>query len=374
MIRLFSICLTMLLLSGCASQASKESSIHIHGIENNDLAVIEYYQDSSYVTSSKVVEPNFIDYSNAMEAAIYNRNLEAVRYLSSIDAAHTVSVRFYGKNQWQRTPINIPPAELACGIAEFEIMAFLLERYPDEKPNYTNCLHYLVSSISYYPSAHFFILKNPAPTFRNGSNTAIAAQKILDMGAQINTLPEYGLPMYDSILSSNTNNLLLVLLNNGLDASAPYPCHPSGQCAYLTDLAVYLDEVQSSERAKLLVQYGADINSMHDTATIVGVNPDGSYITKTTGMSALHNAEFFNRQALTATLLELGADPTQKNTEGLTAANYSGKFTAIREQHEKQIATNQKIAQQKKQTNEDDGGSIGGTIIDIISAIGAGGL
>ena len=375
MTRLFGISLLLILLSGCASQASKEADILIHGIENQDIAVLENNKDNPYITTTKNVEPGFIEYSNAMEAAIYNRNLEAVKYLSSINAAHKVSVRFSGPGgEWMRTPANIPAAELACGVAEFEIMAFLLERYPDDAPNYTNCLHYVVSTISYYPSGHFFILKNPAPTWRNGENTAIAVQKIIEMGGEPNKLPEYASPMYELVFSSKTNNLLIALLKNGLDANMRYSCS-RGKCMFLTELGNYLDEIQSSERARILVKYGADVNATHNTPVIVGFDASGSYLYETKSMTPLHDAEFFDRKILAATLIDLGADPAHKNADGYTADGYAGKFAKIKALREKQVAINQqRAAQQQAQKNQDSGSSFGGSILDVMGAIGAGGL
>lgn len=367
--RLFSLSLLLVVLSGCAGQASKEAVIQIHGIENNDIAVLESHKDNPYITTSKVAQPGVIEFSNAMEAAIYNRNLEAVKYLSSINAAHKVSVRFFGSGgEWERTPATIPAAELACGVAEFEIMEFLLERYPDDTPNYTNCLHYVVSTISYYPSAHFFMLKNPAPTFRDGKNTAIAVQKIIDMGGDPNKLPEYGSPLYESVFTSTTNNLLTALLENGLDANMRYSCI-YGKCMFLTELGNYLDEVQSSERARILVKYGADVNVTHNTPVIVGFNTYGSYLYETKSMSPLHDAEFFDRNILAATLIDLGADPTRKNADGYTAESFKGKFAQINVLREKQVAINQQRAAQQ---NQDSGSSVGGTIFNIMGAIGAG--
>ena len=371
--RLFSISLLLIVLSGCASQASKEADIRIQGIENRDITVLENNKDNPYITTSKNAQPGVVEYSNAMEAAIYNRNLDAVKYLSSINAAHKVSVRFNAlTRQWQRTEVNIPPAELACGIADFEIMAFLLERYPDEKPNYTNCLHYLVASLTYYPSGHFFMLRNPAPTFRNGENTAVAVQKIIDLGGEPNTLPEYGVPMYGSILSSNTNNLLETLLKNGMDANTQFSCL-FGKCMLLTELGNYLDETQSSERARILVQHGADVNATHDTPVIIGFDTSGSYLFEKRSMTPLHNAEFYNRKILAATLIDLGADPTHKNADGDTAEVYAGKFAQIIALRDQQIAINQQRAAQAQQ-NKDSGSSVGGTILNIMGAIGAGGL
>lgn len=366
--RLFSLGLLLIVLTGCASQAQKEADIQIHGIESNDMAVLESHKDNPYIISSKDALPSYIEYSNAMEAAIYNRNLDAVKYLTSINAAHKVSIRYLNiNNQWARTPVNVPAAELACGVAEFEIMQVLLERYPDDIPNYTNCLHYVVSSYLYYPD-HFALLKNPAPTFRDGKNTAIAVQKIIGMGGDPNKLPKYGSPLYESVFTPTTNNLLTALLENGLDANMRYPC-AHGKCMFLTELGNYFDEELSSERARILVKYGADVNVAHNTPVIVGFNVSGSYLYETKSVTPLHDAEFFDRNILAATLIDLGADPTRKNADGYTAESFKGKFAEIKVLREKQVAINQ---QRTAQQNQDSGSSAGGTILNIMGAIGAG--
>lgn len=371
MTRLFGISVMLMVLSGCASQAQMEANIRIQAIEARDLALLESYKDNSYITGSKNALPSYIEYSNAMEAAIYNRNLDAVKYLTSINAAHNVSVRYLNLNsQWARTPVNVPAAELACGVAAFDIMELLLESYPEDKPNYTNCLHYLVASFDYYPSGHFFTLNNPAPNWRNGENTAIAAKKIMALGGDPNALPEYGSPLHSKVFRTFTNKLLTTLLEQGLDPNQSYPCTKSGQCLILTDLGNYIDEDLSSERAKLLVQHGADVNTVIQTPVINALDAWGIGQYKNQSMSALHMARFFDRDKLAATLIELGADPTLTNDEGKMAANYAGTYAGMKAIQTQQAAANQQAA--TANTNQDSSGGGLGTLINIMGAVGAG--
>jgi hypothetical protein len=72
-------------------------------------------------------------------------------------------------------------------------------------------------------------------------------------------------------------------------------------------------------------------------------------------------------------LIDLGADPTHKNADGYTAESYAGKFAQIIALRDQQIAINQQRAAQA-QKNKDSGGSFGGSILDVLGAIGAGGL
>jgi len=369
MTRLFGISVMLMFLSGCASQATMEANIQIQAIEARNLALLESYTDNPYITSSKDALPSYIEYSNAMEAAIYSRNLEAVNYLTSINAAHKVSVRYLNHNrQWARTPVNVPAAELACGVAEFDIMQVLLERYPEDKPNYTNCLHYLVASYNYYPSGHFFLLNNPASTWRDGENTAKAVEKIIALGGDPNAMPKYGRSMYEMVLSPQTNTLLKALLENGMDPNKPYDCL-GGACTFLSDLAVYKDEEMASERAKLLVHYGADVNSVAQVAVVKGINSAASHGFEQKSVTALHMARFFDRDTLSATLIELGADETIADNEGNTPDSYAGQYAQI-EAAQKQQAANQQAA--TANTHQDSGGSGLGTLMNIIGAVGAG--
>lgn len=371
MTRLFSVSLILLFLSACATQSQIEASININAIEGGDTAILETYKDNSYITTSRQAEPSYIEFSNAMESAIYKRNIEAVRYLISINAANKVSVRFHDhRPQWARTPVNVPAAELACGVAEFEIMELLLESYPEDKPNYTNCLHYLVASFDYYPSGHFFMLNNPIPDWRNGENTAIAVEKIIALGGDPNALPEYGSTLHSKIFRTFTNKLLITLLEHGLDPNQPYSCGEGGPCLILTDLGNYIDEDLSSERAKLLVQHGADVNVVSEIPVIYALDAWGIGQYKKQSMTALHMARFFDRDKLAETLIDLGADPTLTNDAGKIAENYAGRFAQIKATQTQQAAANQQAA--TANTNQDSGGGGLGTLINIIGAVGAG--
>lgn len=373
MTRFFAVSLMLLFLSACATQDQREASIDINAIEGGDTSLLETYKNDPYITSSKQAQPGYIEFSNAMESAIYKRNIEVVRYLIGINAAHKVSVR-YSKldSHWARTPVTVPAAELACGVAAFDIMQLLLESYPEDKPNYTNCLHYLVASFDYYPSGHFFMLNNPIPDWRNGENTAIAAKKIMALGGDPNAVPEYGLPLNSKVFRTFTNKLLTTLLEHGMDPNKPYSCTESGHCLILADLGNYIDEDLSSERAKLLVQHGADVNAVTQTPVINALDAWGIGQYKNQSMTALHMARFFNRDKLAETLIELGADPTLINDEGKTAENYAGAYAQIKATQTQQAAASQQAA--TANTNQDSGGSGLGTLMNIIGAIGAGGL
>lgn len=373
MTRLLATSLMLLFLSGCvATQERIEAGINIHAIEGGEIAMLETYKDNSYITSSKQALPGYIDFSNAMEAAIYKRNIEAVRYLISINAANKVSIRYSDYNpQWVRTPVTIPAAELACGVAAFDIMDLLLESYPEDKPNYTNCLHYLIASYHYYPTGHFFMLNNPIPEWRNGENTALAAEKIIALGGDPNALPDYGVTLYENVLTPKTNSLLSTLLEKGMDPNTQYPCFQGkGQCTFLSDISVYEDEVTAIERAKLLVEAGAEVNTRVNTAVTTGIDVSGGFIFKQQEMTALHMARFFDRNKLAETLIELGADPTLTDSEGKTADSYAGVYAQIRAEQSQQAAATQQAA--TTNTNQGGGGSAVGTLMNIIGAVGAG--
>jgi len=374
MTRLFGISFMLLSLFGCASPGQVALNINTKAIEGGDIAYLKANNNAAYVTSSRVVSPAIGLFSNAMEAAIYHKNIEAVRYLISINAANQVSPMFIGLDgMWTRTAVNVTAAELACGVAAFDIMELLLESYPSEKLNYTNCLHYLVASYQYYPSQHFAIQRDSQvknKDWRNGKNTAIAVEKIIALGGDPNTPPEYGLTLHGNVFRSFTNNMLTALLEHGMDPNQPYPCTESGHCLILTDLGNYIDEDLSSERARLLIQYGADVNAVTQTPVINALDAWGIGQYKNQGMSALHMARFFDRDKLAATLIELGADPTLTNNEGKNAESYAGAYAQIKATQTQQAAVSQQAA--TANTNQDSGGSGLGTLMNIIGAVGAG--
>jgi ankyrin repeat protein len=361
MMRLLATSLMLFFLSGCVATTQEriEASINTDAIEGGEIALLETYKDNSYITSSKQALPAHMgEYSNAMEAAIYKRNIEAVRYLISINAANKVSIHHTDNTQWVRTPVTIPAAELACGVATFDIMDLLLESYPEDKPNYTNCLHYLIASYHYYPSLWFFSRnKNPIPQWRNGENTALAAEKIIALGGDPNALPNYGVTLYEKVLEPQNNNLLSTLLENGMDPNTQYDCDKgNGLCTFLSKLSFYEDEATAIERAKLLVESGAEVNTRVNTAVITGADPHHGLIFKQQEMTALHMARFFDRNKLAETLIELGADPALANAEGKTAESYAGGFS--------QTITGQT---QQATTTQSNGSSGASKLLGIIS-------
>lgn len=371
MTRLLATSLMLLFLSGCVATTQEriETSINIDAIEGGKIALLETYKDNSYITSSKQALPAYMgEYSNAMEAAIYKRNIEAVRYLISINAANKVSISYSDYTQWVRTPVTIPAAELACGVAAFDIMDLLLESYPEDKPNYTNCLHYLIvtASYHYYSTGHSFKINNPIPDWRNGENTALAAEKIIALGGDPNTLPDYGVPMYGSVLIPESNNLLSTLLENGMDPNTQYYCRNEGpQCSFLSslsDIGSYVVEATAIERAKVLVEAGAEVNARFNIGVTTGIDISGDFMFKQQEMTALHMARYFNRNKLAETLIELGADPTLTDSEGKTADSYAGVYAQIRAEQSQQAA-----ATQQTTANQSNGSSGASTLLGIIS-------
>lgn len=368
MTRLFAVSFMLLFSLGCVKQGETQASIDLDAIiESGNVSLLESYKNDPYIThSTQVQPPGNIKFSNAMESAIYKRNIEVVRYLIGINAAHKVSVRYLHNNEWARTPITVPAAELACGVGAFDIMELLLQSYPEDKPNYTNCLHYLVASYEYYPSRIFFA-SDTTPfaqwsQWRNGENTALAAEKIIALGGDPNALPEYDSTLHSKVFRSFTNKLLITLLENGMDPNQPYPCGESGHCLMLADLGMYNNQNISSERARLLVENGADLNAVIQTPVLTSLDQWGIGQFKNQSMTALHTSEYYDRDQLSETLIELGADPTLTNNDGKTASNFAGSIARIKA---RQAAATQQAA--TANTNQDSDGIGASTLFGIIS-------
>lgn len=377
--KLFGFGLLLIFLSGCASQTLNESEINI-AIENNDLKKLQGYSDNPYVISGslEIPRPSFTEFSNAMEAAIYLRNIEAVGYLASIGAENKVSVHFYQHPSWQRTPANIPAAELACGVGAFEIMELLLQKYPDDKPDYTNCLHYLVSNYTYYPGVRPFFRKNdPAlRSWRTPAYQAQAVQKVIGLGATHDKLPTYGAAMYGEILNNPGTAVLSTLLKNGLNPNQEYSCgYPvgTGTCRFLIDISRYDDENLASERAKLLAEYGADLDAVIDTPVIIGLNEHSGFQYGQQSVTALHMAKYFEDEYIADTLVGLGANKDTLNKNGKTAEQYSLRFAPIAAAQQR--AANKAMAtmrQEEGSNSNADGSSVmglmpaAGSLIDVL--------
>ncbi|MBU2874179.1 ankyrin repeat domain-containing protein [Marinobacter salexigens] len=382
--KLFGFGLLLIFLSGCASQTLNESEINI-AIENNDLKKLQGYSDNPYVISGslEIPRPGFTEFSNAMEAAIYLRNIEAVGYLASIGAKNKVSVHYYQYPNWQRTPANIPAAELACGVGAFEIMELLLQKYPDDKPDYTNCLHYLVSNYMYYPSAEYqsarrgpyFRKNDPAlRSWRTQAYQAQAVQKVIGLGAAHDKLPTYGTAMYAAILDDPGNAVLSTLLKNGLNPNQEYSCMYSvGTCRFLIDISRYKNENLARERAKLLAEYGADLDAVIDTPVIIGLNEHSGFQYGQQSVTALHMAKYFEKEYIADTLVGLGANKDTLNKNGKTAEQYSLRFAPIAAAQKR--AANKAMAtmrQEEGSNSNADGSSVmglmpaAGSLIDVL--------
>jgi|GEM_PF-5612007 len=217
MTRLLSLSFLLLFISGCAttSQWDIESKINVNAIKNGNTALLETYKDNSYITTSKPsISNGYYYFRNAMEAAIYLRNIDAVRYLISINAAHQTSVKYPDYAKWRRdvpgttqwARIEVPAAELACSVGAFDIMELLIDSYPDEKPNYTNCLHYFIAS---YPYRDLDPLVNGKQDI---DDITRSVEKIIALGGDPAASPSHGITLYENVLTPNTNQLLLTLL------------------------------------------------------------------------------------------------------------------------------------------------------------------
>lgn len=388
MTRLLSLSFILLFISGCATtpQWDVESKINVSAIKNGNTALLETYKDNSYITTSKPsVSSGYYYFRNAMEAAIYLRNIDAVRYLISINAAHQTSLKYPDYAKWRRdvpaitqwARIEVPAAELACSVGAFDIMELLIDSYPAEKPNYTNCLHYLIAS---YPYRELDAEGNGKQAT---DDITISVEKIIALGGDPAALPDHGITLYENVLKPKTNQLLLTLLENGMDPNTQYPCHSGfsekGSCTFLADISFYEDEETAIARAEQLVKHGADINALtqipvpkghrvHPILYPTRHNAKGTLEFKVKSMSALHMARFFDRDKLATTLVELGADPDITNQQGKTAADYAGSYTQIEIAYAKQTAARQQAAT----ANTNQGGSGLGTLMKIIGAVGAG--
>lgn len=130
----------------------------------------------------------------------------------------------------------------------------------------------------------------------------------------------------------------------------------------LADLGMYNNQNISSERARLLVENGADLNAVIQTPVLSSLDQWGVGQFKNQSMAALHMAEYYDRDQLSETLIELGADPTLTNNNGKTASNFAGSVARIKA---RQAAATQQAATANTNQDSDDIGA--STLFGIIS-------
>ena len=338
-------------LAGCATQESKVADINMamggtmFGIQiTPNIEKLKKYEGNPYLTSAVVVDPVYIgEYSSAMESAIFNRNLEAVEYLVSVNAPKLVSLRWADplSGAWKRTPVNIPAAEMACAMGEMEIMKYLQKAHPEDKVNYTNCLNYYVSTG----------LTTDKKSLRHGHAGSVV-NTIIELGADVNGQPEYGRSLHSGLLGLEVyTGLQEALLIHGLDVNAKYTCF-EGECAHLTTVSAYKNTRHSTDLMYLLLAYGADINIKVRNRIEVDVLTTGELKYEDRIITPLHKAAYFSRPELYARLVDLGADETITDNLGKTPQQYAGIYSEFNKLSKEQKARYQKaLAQRSQQSN-----------------------
>lgn len=355
--RLIFFAFVLLFISACTSPSYK--SLYVNAdIRDGRIDKLKEYNDIPFVRNVKSPYREPYEVANATESAVLYNNIEAIRYLISIDAIQPVFVRYRDdKNQNHFSSVNLPAAEYACGMGGFEIMALLQEHDQTQTVNYTNCLHFLLlSPFSELPD------KLASPDELNSR-----IEKVLSLGGDINKAPEYGKSLLEYIFYDRKNeNLshrafisrLELLVENGLDVNTTFS-YVIGKETLLARLFYFADEHVSSELAKTLVRLGADVNQVVNRSIIVGFDQQSAYGYKyqNRDVTALHVARFFNRNKLAETLIALGADDDIKDDHGYTSKDYGGVYAKIEATRR---PTNNTPAQQKGES------SIFGNAINIL--------
>ncbi|MBU2870557.1 ankyrin repeat domain-containing protein [Colwellia sp. E2M01] len=357
-----------LLLSGCANHAADAVRIN-NALMGGGADELKRYKNNPYILQAESPFSAGDLYPNATAPAIYHRNIDAVRYLISQDAVHNVSIWHRPvEGGFRATPVNVPAAELACGLGAFDIMELLEKTYPVQKVNYTNCLHYLVGS-GYVSMKYSFRHERTQAEINSG------VKKLLALGGDPMVLPEYGRPMQLDVLHDLTINrstaserlaLLKILLDHGVDPNTEYP-YLNAKETMLTNLAIYTDQVMASAAAKMLVQYGAQANKLVSRSVVYDASSPHAYNRQTRQVTALHMARFFDKNDYAATLIELGADLNRPDSTGRLAKSYAGSFQRIETKRRQLLA----LAPVETTTSEERGGSSFSVIMGILEVTGS---
>lgn len=346
----------LLYISACTPPYMKSYEINVD-IAHGRIDKLKEFNDNSFVRNPQSPDREPYEVTNATESAVLHNNIEAIRYLISIDAIQPVSVRYRDdKNNTHYSPVNVPAAEYACGVGGFEIMALLQEHDHTQTVNYTNCLHYILYS------QNLPFIKKASPDELNSR-----IEKVLSLGGNINKAPKYGQPLPAYIFNDLTDQVispspfisrLELLEKNGLDVDTPFP-NGNGKETLLASLFNFQDENISTELAKTLVQLGADVNKVVNRSIIVGLaeQPGSGYKFQNRDVTALHVARFYDRNKLAETLIVLGADDDIKDDHGYTSKDYAGVYAKVEAARQ---PTNNTPAQQE------DEDSIFGNAINIL--------
>ncbi|MEP0071059.1 MAG: hypothetical protein ABJE79_00020 [Marinomonas sp.] len=359
---------SILLLSGCANPAKEVHNIDYAIMENN-IDELKRYKNHPYImqAESSLVKDDIIP--NATASALYHGNIDAIRYLISQDAIHNVSIwHSLPEGGFKVTPVNIPAAELACGLGAFDIMSLLQTTYPEQKVNYTNCLHYLVG-LGHLSMTYSIPHEHTQANINNG------VKKVLALGGDPTVMPEYGRAMQLDVMHDLTINrssvserlaLLKMLLDHGVDPNTEYP-YRNAKETMLINLAIYTDQEMASAAAKMLVDYGAEVNKLVSKSVVYDVIPPYWYNRETRQVSALHMARFFDRHEFANTLIELGADPELADSRGRLAKSYTGNFAQLERKRRQLMAQ----AAAKSATSEEESGSAYGSIMGVLGVAGS---
>ena len=338
----------VLLLLGCANKLPNDGwdqqgavirEINLEGIHKKNLSILEKYKNHPYMIASVEVEPSGkIAFSNALESAIQLRSLESAKYILSLGAVRTVAMSWSDPltGKWMRT-YGRPVTELTCVKGYEQLHNYLRMQYPDERPNYTNCLHYFISN------KVELLERSPDPEHRIKK---YIEWMIVAGGADPNQLPEYGSSLYFYYSDIGLDTLIQeTLLNNGLNPNTQFECL-LGQCSLLADKHFVTSTPDLIKHLDLLLAHGFDINKTFQRKIPVAVLSDGSLKYEMRQIGFLHLAAYYDSPDAYALLLSHGANEQITDNLGNTAFKYSGLsavfVNAAKVQRSKYLAANKR--------------------------------
>lgn len=311
-------------LIGCVSETTQQ--LRVDAVIGNSLSLTPYrdasrlpeFEGYSYLTEAKEVDPAYgLQFTSAMESAIYARNFEAIEYLVNHSAPKQVSMRWSDlkTGQWQRTPINVAAAEMACAMGDLPAMRLLHKYHPQDPVNLNNCLHfYLSQGITSDKKSH------------TPGHSAQVVEEIIALGADVNSLPTYGKSLNSMAVALPLNTgILKVLLTQGLKVNSSYECIKD-RCTYLTSLPNYNDVEHVKNATDLLVEYGADVNLAVKQNIEIGVSNSGNKIYEVRYITPLHAASYYDRPLMFEQLIALGANPNKPDNKGVLPYQYANMF------------------------------------------------
>tara|TARA_R110001592_G_scaffold232657_1_gene490077 strand:+ start:576 stop:2090 length:1515 start_codon:yes stop_codon:yes gene_type:complete len=367
-----------LFLGGCINIPSPDQDAF-----NNLKANGNQNLDSDYFTGQSINQTHALD-PNAMTEALTARNFSAVKKLVELGASRKVTAPYFRfpdilpNGHWVPSSDDgkwpVTAAELACIRHDIDVSDYLLERFPEEKVNYSRCLLLAlnVKNFSYSRKSDeeiaIFARSHPHLDFSSEQEIAEFIRELGSRGANVNILTSQKVRALHDIPPRLAQESI-----KDLGSMERYACGHLGLAA-LIDIglnpnllgfwfktALQSKDPEKHELIKYIIDNGIDPNlsGEYRMPTNVDYNQGRLIYETKKELSLLHLSSFFGKPDIYAYLVAAGANPEVVDAEGQTPIAYANRYAHIVEVKEAtaaKLAMHQdELARQAEQKSKGDG-------------------